>query len=524
MTLQRRLALTLALSAVPLVVGLAWVRTEVGRRADVQALRDNVLTRAEMIGRDECEAAPERFMDAPRGGRRGGGPPPDFRGFDPDDPNRPEGGPPGPGRRGFGGRAPFPPPDEMGDRPGRPRGRPGFRPIQFFVYDAQFQPVSRFAPPFPEDLRASLADGSESANHRIQVRPGVEPMEAIELALKTGWSPGPCAFILARRMAMPAPEASWDLVMSAVPLLIGLIAAVWLASGPLVRRVHALTVGVGRSAASRYEVPVVESGNDEITNLARAFNEAGTQVREHLGTLERRDRTLREFLANTTHDVMIPLTVLQGHLSTLQDRIDKAQPLDRAALVGALQEAQYMSSILHNLGAAAKLEAPEQLVQRHPVDLNALVERVVERHKPVARPAGVDIEYAVPEQPIVIDGDVTLLEQAVSNVVHNAVRYNRPGGHVAVVLDAAGRRPGEFRLRILDDGPGVADETLARLTERRYRDDSARQRDPNGLGLGLSIARQVAERHGLQLTFARSEQGGLQVEFASSTASGQTPS
>jgi signal transduction histidine kinase len=230
-----------------------------------------------------------------------------------------------------------------------------------------------------------------------------------------------------------------------------------------------------------------------------------------VATLEDRNRTLREFLANTTHDVMIPLTVLQGHLSRLREKLEGGGAIDEGEVVPALQEAQYLGSLLHNLEAAAKLEAGEPLVEHHPVDLGALVERVVARHRAVAGPADIAVEYGVPERPVIVNGDVTLIEQAVSNVVHNAVRYNRAGGHVAVLLDE--EPPAGFRLRVLDDGPGVPEEELTRLVERRRRGNEARQRHPGGLGLGLHIAYTVAERHGFDLRLARSEHGGLEVSL-----------
>ena len=209
---------------------------------------------------------------------------------------------------------------------------------------------------------------------------------------------------------------------------------------------------------------------------------------------------------------MIPLSVLQGHLSALERETLGAGGVSRDTVVGAMGEAHHIGSLLHNLAAVAKLESPDDVTPRHPVDLGALVERVVERHRALARPAGVTIEYSVPEPPVVVQGDVTLVEQAVGNVVHNAVRYNRAGGHVAVVLEQ-GPPPAGARLRVIDDGPGVGEAELARLTERRYRDDSARQRDPTGLGLGLSIAREVADRHGMTLRIQRVEPTGLEVAF-----------
>jgi signal transduction histidine kinase len=237
-------------------------------------------------------------------------------------------------------------------------------------------------------------------------------------------------------------------------------------------------------------------------------------VRAHLARLEQRDQALRSFLANTTHDVMVPLTVLQGHLASLREAAAAGRAPEPGLWVAALQEAHYMASLLHNLGAAAKLEAAESLVLSHPVLLGELVERVVARHRPVAEPAGVELVYFVPERPLETLADVTLIEQALSNLVHNAVRYNRRGGHVAVVLEEV---DGRFALRVLDDGPGVGNAELERLRERAYRTDEARARHPDGLGLGLSIASDVAQHHGFELELATPAAGGLQVTLRGPT-------
>jgi signal transduction histidine kinase len=256
-------------------------------------------------------------------------------------------------------------------------------------------------------------------------------------------------------------------------------------------------------------VPV--KGDDEIAELGRAFNQAAAEIREHVSRVEARERTLRSFVADTTHDVMLPLTVLQGHLAALRRAAGDGR-CDADAVQAASEEAHYLASLVHNLGAAAKLETGGPYVESHPLNLNELVDRVAGRHRPVAAPRSIEVNVAVPDPALWTSGDVTLIEQAVSNVVHNAVRYNRPGGHVAVVLEPAGSD--RFRLRVLDDGPGVPDSELGRLTERRYRTDEARSRHAGGQGLGLSITREVAERHGFDLRVRRSEAGGLEVELA----------
>jgi signal transduction histidine kinase len=317
-------------------------------------------------------------------------------------------------------------------------------------------------------------------------------------------------------LLQPSPERAPVVPWSLLPLVAVLLATVLIAAAPLVWRIRTLTAEVGRSAEGRYETPVTVSGNDEVADLARAFNEAAARVLGQVAAVEERDRTLRAFLADTTHDVAIPLTVLQGHLSGLRKRLAEGGAIEEATVVAAMQETQYLASLIHNLGAAAKLEAGEPLIELHPVDLGALVERVVERHRLVAVAAGVAIDFGVPERPVFVQGDVTLIEQAASNLVHNAVRYNRAGGHVAVLLEE--HPPTGFRLRVVDDGPGIDEPELQRLLERRQRGDEARQRQPGGLGLGLHIARGVAARHGFELCFTRSEHGGLEVMIEGGTA------
>jgi len=334
--------------------------------------------------------------------------------------------------------------------------------------------------------------------------------------MRMGLDSGSTILVLVQRVGEAAPSAVSDLIWGGVVLCGVLFLVVLLAAGPIVRRVRRLTAEVRRSAGEHYAVPVAVRGDDEIAGLAHAFNEAGAQVRAHVEDLEQREKTLRGFVANTTHDVMIPLTVLQGHLSAMRKGLEGGTAVVPEQVVSSLEEAHYMASLIHNLSAAAKLEAGERHIQRHPVDLNAIVERVVARHRPMAQAREIQVDFAVPEAVVQVEGDVTLLEQAVSNLVHNAVRYNECGGHVAILLEARGA-PGDgeaaFALRVIDDGPGMPADQLKRLPERRYRGDAARSRHPEGLGLGLNIAWDVAERHGLTLGFKASEYGGLEAEL-----------
>lgn len=299
-----------------------------------------------------------------------------------------------------------------------------------------------------------------------------------------------------------------------VPLVV-VMGVVLGALGPVVARIRRLTVAVRRSARDGYADPVAVEGDDEVAALAGAFNEAAAEVRAHLRQREQRERALRDFIENTTHDLAIPLTVLQGHLAALAGHAREGRAAPAALVAAAMDEAHYMASLANNLTAAARMESSAPAPERAPVSLAEVVARVVARHRPVAAQRGVLLDGGAAPEILTATGDVTLVEQCLSNLVHNAIRYNREGGHVAVLLEDDG--PGRFRLRVIDDGPGMTSDDIARLTERRARGAGARTRHPQGCGLGLDIARRVADAHGWTLAFARSEYDGLEATLAGPT-------
>jgi signal transduction histidine kinase len=376
-----------------------------------------------------------------------------------------------------------------------------------WAYDRELLSAHPGAPAFPPALAAALREGEARA---AQVYRGLEG-EGRQVAVRMPWTNTPCDVVLASR-PFPPSSRSGSLLLGAIALMaLALLAAVLWALAPLVVRLGRLARVARAAATGGYLGGVDEDAPDEIGDVARAFNEAGRAVREHVARLEARETSLRDFVANTTHDVMVPLSVLQGHLSTLRRQAARQESVDASVLDGAVEEVQHLGALLHNLGALAKLEAGDVHLDLHPVDLGALVERVVVRHRSLAAAQGVELGHAAPETPLLVAGDVTLLEQLAGNLVHNAIRYNHEGGHVAVVVGIDPHDAGHFLLRVEDDGPGIPAEELPRATERAFRGRDARTRKPGGAGLGLTIARDVAGRHGLELGLAPREEGGLCV-------------
>jgi signal transduction histidine kinase len=279
-----------------------------------------------------------------------------------------------------------------------------------------------------------------------------------------------------------------SLLLTAVGLLI---------SVPLLRRVRRLTEAVDDADGERFDNPE-SGGSDELAELAGTFEQT-------LDALHRRDETLKDYIANTTHDLAIPLTVLQHRLQRLSRSLE-ASDEEREHVRTALEESHYIAGLISNMSAAAKLESDQVATELDEVDLGVMVERVVARHEPIAEQKSVELNWSVPETPVLARADSTLAEQALSNLVQNAVQYNSEGGHVSVVLEVD---DASFEIRVIDDGPGIPPELLDAVATRGVRSDAARSRNEGGQGFGLAIAHEVCEQHRWTLELANRDESGL---------------
>jgi two-component system sensor histidine kinase BaeS len=471
--LRLRLALTSLAVTLPTIAALYMLDARARHGAAEQLLAQAMATHMHEPGeRERCEADPGAWGGVPLGPPAG-----------------PSSGPkPGPER---------PPP---GDEPH------GAAPV-LFAYATDLRSRDPDAPALDPELVAALGERASASPASLW------PDDDVYVLLRMPWSEGPCALILAHGTTtagwlgaiLPA-RPIW--LIPALAVFVGLL----IAAGPIVRRIRRLADLVQSSAADGFDKATVLDGSDEVAELSQAFDMAASTVRAQLEENQRRERALREFVANTTHDVMTPLTVLADHLTTLEEQARAGQRSDVATLTAAMDEVHYMASIIENLSLAAKLDSTEPVSLREQVELDAVVERVVARHRPIARKLGVELDYGLANTPVIIDADLTMLEQALGNVVQNAIRYNEAGGHVAVLVERPSAE--HFRVRVLDDGPGIPEADLRRLIARGARGDAARTREPRGQGLGLAIAFRVAELHGFALELGRSEYGGLQVELS----------
>lgn len=226
--------------------------------------------------------------------------------------------------------------------------------------------------------------------------------------------------------------------------------------------------------SKRLEVPPI---NDEIKRLATTLNEMLSRIEVLLATQER-------FIADVSHDLRTPLTIIRGNLDLLsQEEGDESR---KAALRAAKGEVDRLSRLVSDLLLLAQMDAGLEL-ERRPVELDTLLLEVYREAKLLA-PA-LEIRLGEEDQALV-PGDRDRLKQLLLNLVQNAVDHTPDGGQVTLSLR---REKGWAHLSVADTGSGIPPEDLSHIFERFYRVEKGRRR--GGAGLGLAIAQWIAQAH-----------------------------
>ncbi|WP_250034420.1 sensor histidine kinase [Paractinoplanes maris] len=244
----------------------------------------------------------------------------------------------------------------------------------------------------------------------------------------------------------------------------------------LVRPLRALT-----EAADR-QTPAPVSGHDEIGRLARALNDSAERR-------EQAETQRRAMVSDVAHELRTPLTNIRSWLEAAQDDL---APTDAQLLSLLHEEAVLLQHIIDDLSDLSAADAGTLRVHPSPTPLPDLLTQVVDSHRAAAETAGVRLTIAVEGDPVVT-ADPVRLRQLIGNLVSNAIRYTPSGGTVTVEAH-------DTTVTVRDTGVGIAPGHLPKIFDRFWRADESRSRATGGSGLGLPIARKLAEAHGGTLT------------------------
>jgi hypothetical protein len=307
------------------------------------------------------------------------------------------------------------------------------------------------------------------------------------------------ALLVGMSQHMPALQ---QLVTLGARLLAATIAFALLASllvfNLLTRRLRVLARAVDAFRESRFEQAVrlewARPEGDEIDRLAHAFGELAEQMRRQLSELQAMDAQRRELLANVSHDLRTPLTLMQGYLETLLLRQQELTAEEaRSHIEVATRHAERLGRLVHDLFELTQLDSPGHRIEPEPFSLTELAQDVAQKFSLHAHARAVHLQTQLPAENVPVRGDIGLVERALQNLVENALRHTPIGGTVTIGVALDGARA---RLQVGDTGCGIAPEHLPHVFDRYFSAPRVEDARRHHAGLGLAIAKRIVALHG----------------------------
>jgi signal transduction histidine kinase len=217
-----------------------------------------------------------------------------------------------------------------------------------------------------------------------------------------------------------------------------------------------------------------------------------SQARQRAEALGVADRRKDEFLAMLAHELRNPLSAILAGANLLEQGTGSPDELRKlGTTIG--HQTRHLAKLVDDLLDVARVNSGKIQVTVAPLDLSALVRGLLELHRPSSEARGLTLVCELPDEAVWIDADVTRIDQVVTNLVTNAIKYSERGGTITIRLDAS--TPKTARLSVRDTGVGIAAEHLPELWDLFYQVDRSLARSQSGLGIGLTMVKRIVELH-----------------------------
>ncbi|MEP1230693.1 MAG: ATP-binding protein [Litorimonas sp.] len=281
--------------------------------------------------------------------------------------------------------------------------------------------------------------------------------------------------------------------------LLGASIAAEVISRSLSRPIQKLSKSVNEIAAGGFEPVIGIKSADELGRLADNINVMANKLAKN-----RAER--RAWVADTSHELRTPITILQAELEAIEDGV---MPFDKSSLKSFSVELNRLKLLVEDLRQLSLSDSGQLDLHLEVVDMGTLISEVIEKYTSSAQSKGLSIERAAADG-LLLAGDNNRLRQVMSNLLENSIRYTDSGGKIILSYHIDNDT---CHINVEDTAPTVPAQSISRLFDRLYRVDASRNRSTGSSGLGLAICKGIVEAHNGRIWAEKSKIGGLIVNI-----------
>lgn len=255
-----------------------------------------------------------------------------------------------------------------------------------------------------------------------------------------------------------------------------------------------------------------ESTTTDIDKLSKSMQKFVEGKRLEIKSLTERDSFRRDFLGNVAHELKTPLFTVQGYILTLLEGAVNDKHIRMKYLDRANKGVERLVAVIKDLDMISKLENDGSKLNIQVFNILELIQNAFDLFEMKAKKRNISMTFdRIYEFPVFVRGDVEKIEQVLTNLVVNSIKYGKPNGKTIVGVENYSEN--KIIVKVIDDGEGIKKEHLPRLFERFYRVDQSRSREQGGSGLGLSIVKHIVEAHDENIFLKSTFKEGSEFSF-----------
>lgn len=256
------------------------------------------------------------------------------------------------------------------------------------------------------------------------------------------------------------------------------------------RRLSVLNQGMHELDAQNSRTQLDDRGKDEISQLYQLFNRMSERIRDQVAQIRDNEHKRQTLIANLSHDLRTPLTMIQGYAETLHTGLYHNEEERHTFTEIVWRRSLYMNGLLQKLLEIAQLDIHSELIHLQWIDLSEKLRKLAADYIAILENYDMSFDIQIPEQSIMARIDAHLIERAVRNLIENAIKYGQDGKYLGLELREV---DDSIEIHITDRGAGIPASQLDLVFDRFYRVSDARAGE--GLGIGLSIVKDIVEAH-----------------------------